>query len=68
MKVVVQVSAKDSAKAWGVLVRHSPGMALRDRTFIISEDAWRDLVQAGVKAKLISRESVITEDAVSERV
>jgi len=27
MKIVIQVAAKDSAKAWGVLVRHSPGTA-----------------------------------------
>jgi len=34
MKVVIQVAAKDSAKAWVILVRHSPGTALRNRIFI----------------------------------
>lgn len=56
MKVVIQVSAKDSAKAWALLVRHSPGTALPNRTFIVSEEAVRALRQAGIKFVEISRD------------
>ena len=43
MKIVIQVSPRDSAKAWALLVRHSPGVALPDRTFVVSEEAVRAL-------------------------
>lgn len=55
MQVVVQVGRKDSAKAWGILARHSPATALRDRIFIIFEGAARALRDAGVKFREIAR-------------
>ena len=39
MKVIVQIAAADDAKAWALLIRHSPGVALPNRTFILSPDA-----------------------------
>jgi hypothetical protein len=54
MYVVVQIAKKDSARAWGVLVRHSAGTALPDRTFIVSQDAVRALREAGVKLKEVA--------------
>jgi hypothetical protein len=62
MKVVIQVAAKDSAKAWGILVRHSPGTALPKRTFSISEEAARALREAGVKFTEISKEAAQSND------
>lgn len=56
MRVIIQVSVKDSAKAWGVLVRHSAGTALPDRTFIVSEEAVRALREASVKFVELSHE------------
>jgi hypothetical protein len=41
MKTVIQISPRDSAKAWALLVRHSPGAALPDRTFVVSDEAAR---------------------------
>lgn len=58
MKVVIQVSAEDRARAWGVLVRHSPGTALPNGTFLISEDAARALRRARINFSQISREAV----------
>lgn len=58
VRVVIQVSAKDKAKAWGILVRHSMGTALPNRTFIISDDAARELRTAGVRFKEFSRDSI----------
>jgi hypothetical protein len=37
MKVVIQIAARDNAKAWSILVRHSAGTALPNRTFIVSD-------------------------------
>ena len=56
MKVVIQVAASDDAKAWALLQRHSPGVALPKRTFIISEAAVRALSKAGIRFTELSRE------------
>jgi hypothetical protein len=56
MKVVIQIAASDKVKAWGLLVRHSPGTALPNRTFIVSEEAVRALRAVGIKFTEISRE------------
>jgi hypothetical protein len=56
MNVVIRVSDKDRARAWGFLVRHSPGTALPNNTFIISEDAARGLRGAGIDFTEVSRD------------
>jgi hypothetical protein len=63
MYVVIQVAKKDRAKAWGILVRHSPGTALPNHTFIISDEALKALRDAGVKLKEISRVSDLSPHA-----
>ena len=55
MKVVIQVAAADDAKAWALLVRHSAGVALPKRTFVVSEEAVRALREAGVRFTELSR-------------
>lgn len=54
MHTVIKVSKKDSAKAWGILVRHSAGQGLPNHTFVISDKAVQALKAAGVKFKLLS--------------
>lgn len=54
MQNVIQVAKKDSAKAWGVLIRTTPGHALPNRTFIVDDRAIDALRTAGVKFKLLS--------------
>lgn len=56
MRIVLRVSARDSAKAWALLVRHSPGTALPNHTFIVSEEAARALRDAGIRFTEISRD------------
>jgi hypothetical protein len=68
MKIVIRITARDSAKAWGILVRHSPGMALRNREFIVSEEAVRALEQAGIKFRVVSREGIHSGETTGERV
>jgi hypothetical protein len=49
MRTVIQVSPRASAKARALLVRHSPGVALPDRVFVVSEEAVRTLRNAGIR-------------------
>lgn len=49
MKVIVRFSAREELKALPILLRHSPGMVLPDRTYVISADAARTLRDAGVR-------------------
>jgi hypothetical protein len=57
MKVVIRFSKREEAKALPILLRHSPGTILPERTYIISEDAVASLRRAGVNFTEISRES-----------
>ncbi len=56
MKVVIQLSAREEVKALPILLRHSPGMVLRNRIYIIAAEAARALREAGVKFDELSRE------------
>jgi hypothetical protein len=48
MKVIIQLSNRKEAKALPVLLRHSSGMVLPNRTYIICEEAAQALRNAGV--------------------
>ncbi len=68
MKVVIQVAPRDSARAWSLLVRHSPGVALPDRTFVVSEEAVRALQEEGIRFSVISREPSMSGAGAGERI
>lgn len=71
MNVVIRVSDQDQARAWGFLVRHSPGTALPNGTFIISEEAARGLRRSGVDFTEISRDEPgvgVAREAAGERI
>jgi hypothetical protein len=55
MRVIVKVSSTDATRAWDLLVRHSSGTALPDRTFIISEAAARARRKEGIRFKEVAR-------------
>jgi len=58
MKVPIQVTAADDAKAWGILIRHSPGKAFPGRVFLVSEEAVKALREAGIRiAELTTKKS-----------
>jgi hypothetical protein len=61
MKVPIQVSAEDDAKAWGILVRHSPGKALPNRVFIISEEAVKALRKAKIRFSILPSNAIAAE-------
>jgi hypothetical protein len=58
MKVVIRLSPREELKALPILLRHSPGVILPDRTYILSVEAVRALRSAGVRFKEIVREGV----------
>ena len=71
MKVVIQLTKREETKALPILWRHSPGVALPDRKYVIGEDAARTLSEAGIRFTELSRETVapLTDGAgLSERV
>ena len=57
MKVVIRLSAKQELEALPILLRHSPGTVLPNRTYLISEDAAKALREAGVAFTEVSREA-----------
>jgi acetaldehyde dehydrogenase (acetylating) len=59
LKVVIQMTSREELKALPILMEHSPGMMLRDRIYIISEEAASALRGAGVRYTLLGRESNI---------
>jgi hypothetical protein len=56
MKVAIQFSKREEAKALPILLRHSPGMILRNRIYVVSGEAVRALRRAGIKFTEMSRE------------
>ena len=71
MRVRIQVAESDAAKAWSLMIRHSPGEAYRHNIFVISEEAATALREAGIDFKELSREpgTIGTHGAISgERV
>lgn len=57
MKVVIQLTKDDEAKALPILLRNSPGAVLQNRTYVVDGEAATELRQAGIKFTELSRES-----------
>lgn len=49
MKIIIQLSRDEEAKALPILLRHSPGMILPERTYVLGEDAVGLLRNAGIR-------------------
>lgn len=57
MKVVIQLTEEEEIKALPVLVRHWPGMMLRDGTYLLDGEAVRKLRDAGVEFTELEKEA-----------
>ncbi len=57
MKMIIQLSEAEEAKALPILLRHSPGTVLPTRIYVVSEEAVKKLREAGVQFTALSRES-----------
>jgi hypothetical protein len=53
VNVVVQISEEDELKALDILLRHSPGTMLPNRTFVIDASAVKALRDAGISFREI---------------
>jgi hypothetical protein len=58
MKVVIRMSAKQEARALPILLRHSLGTVLPDRTYVISGEAAKALRAAGVRFTEMRRRNI----------
>jgi hypothetical protein len=58
MKLVIRFSARDELKALPILLRHSPGMGLPDRTYVVEAEAARALADAGIHYTEVSRDAI----------
>ncbi len=61
MKVIIRFTGREEAKALPILLRHSPGIVLPKRTYVISEEAAQALRAAGIKFTKVSSEAVTPE-------
>lgn len=71
MRIAIQFSEREEKKALPILLRHSPGMVLRDRIYIINADAARALRDARVRFTELSRDadsSIVDGAATGERI
>ena len=70
MKIIIQLSREEEAKALPILLRHSPGMVLPARTYVLGEDAVGLLRNAGIRFTQLSREALAPslEEVAGERV
>jgi hypothetical protein len=70
MKVVIRLSKEEEVKALPILLRHSQGMVLPERTYILSEGALKALRNANVRFSELTRDAVAPglEEVAGERV
>ena len=57
MNMIIQLSEVEEVKALPILLRHSPGTVLPNRIYVVSEDAAKQLREAGVEFTALSRAS-----------
>src|SRR5258708_3663433 len=70
MKVIIHLTKEEEAKALPILLRHSPGMVLPHRTYVLSEDTLMALRRADIRCSELSRDAVppSLEEVAGERV
>lgn len=70
MKVIIHLTKEEEKNALPLLLRHSPGMVLLNRTYVLSEDAVRALRKAGIGFSELSREALAPslEEVLGDRV
>ena len=70
VKVIIHFTAEEEAKALPILLRHSPGMVLARRTYVLSQSALQALRSAGIGFSELSREATALslQEVAGERV
>lgn len=57
MKIIIRLSSEEELKALPILLRHSPGMVLPNRTYVLNVEAVRALREAGVRYTEVTTEA-----------
>jgi hypothetical protein len=57
VKLAIRFSKSEEAKALPILLRHSPGMVLANRTYVLSDEAVSALRDAGVRFEELSTDA-----------
>ena len=57
MKVVTQFTKPEEARALPILLRHSAGTVLPNRTYVLDEEAVTELRKSGIRFVTLSREA-----------
>ena len=57
MKVVTQFTKPEEARALPILLRHSTGTVLPNRTYVLDEEAVAELRKSGISFLTLSRQS-----------
>jgi hypothetical protein len=71
VNIVVQFTAEEEAKALPILLRHSPGSILPNRTYVIEEAAAQALRDAGVAYREVRPQlnlSIVEDLSIGERI
>lgn len=71
MNVIIQLSEEDELKALDILLRHSPGTMLPNRTFVIDVSAAQALRDAGISYREIQPQvnlPVVEDFSIGERI
>jgi ABC-type hemin transport system substrate-binding protein len=68
MKIVVCFTAMQEAKALPIILRHSPGMILKNRTYVLSDTVVQKLRAAKIKFTEITREAPTDGVHAGERI
>jgi hypothetical protein len=57
MKAVIQFTKPEEARALPILLRHSAGSILPNRTYVLDEDSVAELRKSGIRFVTLSQES-----------
>jgi len=70
MKIIIQLSRDEEAKALPILLRHAPGMILPERTYVLGEKSVVFLRGAGIRFTQLNREAMAPclEEVAGDRV
>ena len=65
MKTVIRFAKQEEALALPILLRHSTGAVLPNRTYVLDEEAVAQLRKSGIRFVVLSQESHCAEHAGS---
>jgi hypothetical protein len=71
MNIVIQFSEGEEAKALPILLRHSPGTVLSNRTYVVEQSVAKALREAGVEFREVRPQlnlPVVEDLSIGERI